>query len=153
MKMSIDGGEVQEIFPDSQTADAFPSVSPDGKMLAYTSQSFDTKNLSFNSIVRIAVLEGETFKNLGKELNQNLGYHYKWTPDNKGLIYFNKEGVPNIFTISLDGGTPKQLTNFNSGVILNFDTSRDGKRLYIVRGIVNADLILIKENNNNAKTS
>jgi eukaryotic-like serine/threonine-protein kinase len=146
MKISIDGGgQPQEIFPESQTSNAFPSVSRDGKLLAYTAQSFDTKNLIFHSALKIASIEGENIKPLEKEINQNIGVGYQWTNDNKGLIYLNKDGIPNLFQAPLDKRVPKQLTNFNSGVILNFDSSRDGKRLFIVRGIVNADLILIKD--------
>lgn len=146
MKVGIDGGKVTEIFPQSQTNDAFPSVSNDGKLLAYTAQSFETKNLIFNSVLKIAAIEGDTFKPLEKELNQNIGYNYKWTNDNKSLTFVNKDGVPNLFNATLDKGAPKPVTNFNTGVILNFDASRDGKRLFIVRGIVNSDLILIKDN-------
>lgn len=145
MKVNIDGGQAQEIFPESQTNDAFPSISNDGKLLAYTAQSFETKNLVFNNILKIAALEGEKFKPLEREVTQYIGYGYKWTSDNKGLIYVNKDGVPNLFYTSLDKNPPKQLTNFTSGVILNFDLSRDGKWLFVIKGIVSADLILIKD--------
>ena len=65
--------------------------------------------------------------------------------DNKTLAYINFQGVQNLFSYSMDATKPKQLTNFNTGNILNFNLSNDGKRVFIVRGIVNSDLILIKD--------
>jgi eukaryotic-like serine/threonine-protein kinase len=144
MKTTIDGGQEAALFPESQTNDAFPSVSKDGKLLAYTAQSFDAKNLIFNSALKISGIQDESF--LPKQdFNSDLGLNYKWAADNKSLVFINRQGVPNLFVAPMDGSAPKPLTNFNSGVIFNFDLSPDGKRIFFVRGIINADLILIRD--------
>ena len=109
-------------------------------------QSFESKNLIFKSNVNIAQIKDGNVVPAEKELNGDYGYNYQWSNDNKNLFFINKQGIPNIYTVSLDGSPPKPLTNFNSGAVLNFDLSRDGKRLFIVRGIINSDLILIKDN-------
>jgi hypothetical protein len=41
------------------------------------------------------------------------------------------------------GGPPKQITNFESGQILDFDWSRDGRQLAVTRGSESSDIILI----------
>jgi hypothetical protein len=40
------------------------------------------------------------------------------------------------------------MTEFNSGKIMSMNWSADGRKLYIVRGIFNSDLILIRESLN-----
>ena len=52
-------------------------------------------------------------------------------------------GVSNIWTQPLDGGEPKQLTDFKDQRIFNFAWSRDGKQLALSRGVVNSDVVLI----------
>jgi serine/threonine protein kinase len=148
MKVSIDGGDEQPVFGESQTSDAFPNVSDDGKRLAFTTQLFDAKNLTFQNILKIAEIK-ETGVEPPKEAKiGNISWNYRWAKDGKTLTYMGVEGIPNIFDFAVDGNNskPRQLTNFNSGMILNFDWTNDGKRLFIVRGIFNSDLILIKDN-------
>ncbi|HEX8735241.1 MAG TPA: LpqB family beta-propeller domain-containing protein [Pyrinomonadaceae bacterium] len=148
MKISLDGGEEQPLFAENQTNDAFPKVSGDGKRLAFTTQLFDAKNLTFQNVLKIAEIK-ETNVQPPREVKiENMSWNYRWSKDGKNLTYMGMQGVPNIFDFAVDAsnGKPKQLTNFNSGNILNFDWANDGKRLYIVRGIFNSDLILIKDN-------
>ncbi|HLM00514.1 MAG TPA: LpqB family beta-propeller domain-containing protein, partial [Pyrinomonadaceae bacterium] len=150
MKISLDGGgEEQPLFPESQASDAFPNVSDDGKRLAFTTQLFDAKNLTFQNVLKIAEIKDSTVEQPREVKIENIGWNYRWAKDGKTLTYMAMQGVPNIFDFAVDGGgkaKPRQLTNFNSGVIPNFDWANDGKRIFIVRGIVNSDLILIKDN-------
>jgi Tol biopolymer transport system component len=52
-------------------------------------------------------------------------------------------GIWNIWSQPLDGTTPKQITNWQSQLILDFDWSHDGKRLAVTRGQQTNDVILI----------
>jgi hypothetical protein len=45
------------------------------------------------------------------------------------------------------GGKAEPITDFKTGRIFNFAWSRDGKRIFIVRGIINNDLVLIRNAN------
>ena len=146
MKVSIDGGQEEELFPQNQTNDSFPRLSPNGQHFSYIAQIFDSKTLNLQSILKLVSVEGGKIGKSEKETNQNFGFQYRWMNDNKTLVYINFQGVQNLFSYTLDGVKPKQITNFNSGNIINFDLSNDGKRIYIVRGIINSDLILIKDN-------
>jgi Tol biopolymer transport system component len=51
-----------------------------------------------------------------------------WARDSKGLIYQEAQGgVGNLWLQPLDGGQPKQLTNFTSDQIARWAWSRDSK--------------------------
>ncbi len=146
MKTTTDGGNTEEIFPESETNNAFPKISRDGKWLAYTAQSINVENLDFKSVLKIAEIKQGKFTPLEKEINTDTGYQYEWAGDNKTLYFVDRKGIPNVFTATADGkGQPKPISNFNSGTILNFGFLPAAKRLFLVRGIVNSDLILIKD--------
>jgi len=68
----------------------------------------------------------------------------RWSPDGKALQYLLTLGdVSNIWEQPLAGGSPKQITNFISGSIFDFNWSSDGKRLFMSRGEVSSDVVLL----------
>ncbi len=68
----------------------------------------------------------------------------RWAPDGRALIYVDTRGdVSNLWTQAIDGGTPKQLTDFKQGRIFSFDYSPDGKRIALSRGTINNDVVMI----------
>lgn len=70
----------------------------------------------------------------------------RWTPDSRSLLYIKNEGgVSNLWSQPISGGTPKQITHFNSELIRSFDLSRDGKQLVMNRGTANRDVVLIRD--------
>jgi Tol biopolymer transport system component len=71
---------------------------------------------------------------------------HRWSSDGKAILYLdNRNGVTNVFSQALEGGAPKQLTNFTTDKIFSFDWSRDGKQMACARGVVTTDVILIKD--------
>jgi Tol biopolymer transport system component len=67
-----------------------------------------------------------------------------WLPDSRSLAYIvTRDGVSNIWSMPIDGGAPKQLTNFTSDQIAWFDLSRDGKPTLFARGSTTKDVVLI----------
>ena len=71
---------------------------------------------------------------------------FRWGTDGRSLLYTKNEGgVDNIWSQPIAGGTPKQITYFNSELISNFDLSRDGKRLVMSRGTRKQDVVLIRD--------
>jgi Tol biopolymer transport system component len=68
----------------------------------------------------------------------------RWAPAGDAVEYaLTRNGVSNIWRQKLGGGAPKQITNFESGLIFDFDWSRDGKQLALTRGSESSDVILI----------
>jgi len=52
-------------------------------------------------------------------------------------------GLANLWEQPVAGGPRRQITNFTSGLIFDFDWSRDGKQLFLAKGEINSDVILI----------
>ena len=68
----------------------------------------------------------------------------RWAPAGDAIEYaLTRNGVSNIWQQKLTGGPPKQITNFESGLIFNFDWSHDGRQLAMTRGSESSDVILI----------
>ncbi len=89
------------------TADPAPDYhvkwSPDGKMLAFTSQR------SGEPKIWLVPAEGGDATTLETGLSGD--HHISWAPDGKRITFDARwEGRPNIFMISIDGGQPKRLS-------------------------------------------
>jgi Tol biopolymer transport system component/aminoglycoside phosphotransferase (APT) family kinase protein len=69
-----------------------------------------------------------------------------WTADGQSLLYTRQDhGVSNIWSQSIAGGPPKQVTGFTSDLIYSFDLSRDGQYLALARGKETSDVVLIRD--------
>lgn len=147
MKVPINGGEAVPAFPEVQAATVAPRLSADGKQLAYVSFMYDGKTSTFESSVKIANLEGDKIIDAGREIKREFPNNFQWSPDGKSITHVNKAGIDNIWNLSINDAKETPLTDFKSGNISYFLWSRDGKHLFIIRGIVNSDLILIKNKN------
>ena len=67
-----------------------------------------------------------------------------WSPDNRALFYIGAVGnVGNIWSLPLDGSTPKPLTNFTSQLLSDFSLSPDGKHFAVSRMSSMSDVVLI----------
>ncbi len=70
----------------------------------------------------------------------------RFTPDGKGLAYpVTLNGVDNIVIQPLDGSPRKQITNFTSEHINDFQWSPDGKNLGVLRNHSESDVVLLQE--------
>ena len=133
-KMAADGGEPVQL---TDKISRVPTISPDGKLVAYLYREE-------NSPWRIAVAPIEGGQPLKTFDINSTGL--RWTPDGRALAYIGlKDGVSNIFAQPLDGGSPKQLTDFKADRISSFAFSGDGKQLALSRGTVRNDVVLIKD--------
>ncbi len=137
-KVSIDGGNPVRLL---KSADS-PAVSPDGKWIACRYPKGHTD--------RIAIIPfegGEPVKLLycpPEERNAPNRLH--WTPDGRAITYVTrKSGVDNIWSQPLNGGSAKQLTNFDNYRIYSYGWSLDGKQLVCARGADIYNIILITD--------
>jgi Tol biopolymer transport system component len=138
-KVSIDGGEMTQVT-DSFTA--YPSVSPDGKLIACL-YAEDLSQVNW----RIAVLPvagGRPIKVFPQSVSTQI---VRWAPDGRSLTYAENPpaGASKLWLQPLDGGAPKQLAEFATDVIFGFDWSRDGQYLACVRGLWATNVILIQD--------
>ncbi len=69
-----------------------------------------------------------------------------FSADGKAIVYPIRNGeTDNLWLQNLDGSLGKQLTDFKSEFIRDFDYSFDGKQLAIIRGHREADVVLIRD--------
>jgi Tol biopolymer transport system component/DNA-binding winged helix-turn-helix (wHTH) protein len=117
------------------------NYSPDGKLIAY--DDYGEGDVP-NQIVVLPATGGEAIYKF--PLPQGNTTFLDWTPDSTGLDYFlMNKGVGNIWRQPVPTGLPRQVTNFTSGQIFSFDWSSDGKRLYVARGSISSDIVLINK--------
>jgi len=133
-KVSIDGGESTQLTNDFSLA---PTVSPDGKMIAYIFrrdlESFKVAVASFENGQLIK--EFDTAKLSSIVTLNDTYWRLHWSPDGRALHFVvSIGGISNIWSQSIDGGQPKQITDFKSDRIFAFGWSRDGKQLAVSRG-------------------
>jgi len=70
----------------------------------------------------------------------------QWSQDGKSIFYtVSTNNITNIWSQSLDGGPPKQITNFNDLFMTSFAWSRDGKQLVCTRGALVRDALLVTD--------
>jgi serine/threonine protein kinase/Tol biopolymer transport system component len=133
LKQPLNGGTPQPLVERVATN---PTISPDGKWVAIN--DFDEAAGRFN-LAYMPTQGGEPTK-----LSYLVDSAFAWSPDSKAVLYVdNRNGVSNLMSQSLDGRPPKQVTNFTEGIIFNFSWSGDGKQLFLARGSVSSDVVLI----------
>jgi Tol biopolymer transport system component len=144
-KVSIDGGEPVELTHRVSSAPAF---SPDGKFVAYLySDGPDPLNPP-NRIAIISADGGEPVSTFSFQPPGTIQTTLRWSADGKSLLYTtNTNNVTNIWSQPVDGGVPKQITDFKDSYMTGFAWTRDGKRLVCSRGIFNRDAVIISESN------
>ena len=138
-KIPIDGGEPALLTERLSSA---PAVSPDGSLIAGFNRPFPA---SPDTISIFAFGSRRAVKNLVAFPATVVPAQkiVRWTPDGHALTYIvNNNGVCNIWSQSLEGGPPKQLTDFKAGMIWSFDWSKDND-LALARGVFNNNFFLI----------
>ena len=142
-RVSIDGGTPVQLTDHVAT---IGNVSPDGRFIAFT---YPESPDPFAPPNRLAVMPFEggpimkTFEMFASGTVANLT---QWSADGKSLLYsVNANNVSNIWSQSIEGGPPKQITNFNDMLITGFSWTRDGKNLACTRGALLRDAILVTD--------
>ena len=134
-KIPIEGGDSVRL--NNTPYAAFPAVSPDGKVLAYTYLDKSERNgVAVMSLERTAP---EKHFDIATEI-------LRWAPDGRSLLFVTTQGgVSNIWSQPISGGPPQQVTHFKSLLMRSFDLSRDGKQLVMNRGTAARDVVLIRD--------
>jgi TolB protein len=138
-KVGIDGGAPVQL---TNRPSELPVISPDGTTIAYfykDEQSRDQPKLSL-----IPFAGGAPVKTI--ELRRSVQpVAFAWMPDGRSIAYLdNASGILNVWSQPLDGGPPKQLTNFKSEFITSFAIAADGK-IAAYRVSATRDIVLIKD--------
>ena len=114
------------------------AISPDGKRIAYLTLPNSPVESGSPSASRPNQLKVIPFDG-GVPLYQfdwpPSASDPRWAPGGDAVEYvLTRNGVSNIWQQKLTGGPPKQITNFESGLIFDFEWSPDGGQLALTRG-------------------
>ena len=119
--------------PDDATVEArlirYPTVSPDGKRVAFT---------AFSKLYVMDLPSGTP-----KKLTNNGDGEFMptWSPDGRSIAYVTWTGSKggDIYTVSADGGSPRRLTN-TPAYYANPAYSPDGSKIVFITGAVDDQL-------------
>jgi Tol biopolymer transport system component len=154
MRVMITGEKPPQTLTQSQApgSAAVPAFSSDGKRIAYvTSPSSPVKNPISpsaslpNQLNVIAFDGGAPLQQFDWPASAGLFASPHWAPGSEAIDYvLTHNGVSNIWRQNLVRGTTKQITNFESGQIFDFNWSRDGRQLALTWGSESSDVIMIR---------
>jgi len=137
-RLPVEGGTSKELA-SAPGGGGNPRISPDGKLIAY-----DIQEGSPVPEGKFAVSPADGGSRLYAFPTPSGAGHVRWSPDGKALQFLlTRKGATNVWEQPLTGGEPRQMTDFTSGRIFDFDWSRDGKQLFLAKGSRTSDVILI----------
>ena len=152
VRAQVSGGKLPEVLSQDAVAESWSGVSaeisPDGRLIAYI--SWPTTSLegpippSASKPMQLTVIPFDGGRPIYQFDWPPLASSPRWAPSGQSVEYaLTKDGVSNIWEVELTGGPPKQVTNFKSDLIFDFNWSRDGRQLALTRGSQRSDVILL----------
>jgi TolB protein len=138
-EVGIDGGAPVQLT--DQVAQ-LPSISPDGKSIAYFYLDEQANNQPKLGIIPFEGGERANTIDLPRSVQP---VAFAWMPDGRSIAYLdNASGILNVWSQPIDRSAPKQLTNFKSEFLNSFAISSDGK-IASYRFSMTRDIVLIKD--------
>lgn len=125
--VSAEGGTPRQIT-SNPGADSDPQWSPDGREIAYVSES-DPESWADKTDVMMVPAGGGSPRNLTASFPDSAGNGLKWSSDGKFVYWNSQEGVRHhIFRVANSGGHIEHVTE-GDRIYTEFDISPDGKRV------------------------
>ena len=138
-RVPIDGGTPQTI--SDLPINGLFDLSPDGKLAAFATLEHTEHK---DKLAIVSAEAGQSAKMLEFE-RPRFGI-LRFSVDGKAVVYPTREnGVDNLWLQPLDGSKGRYITDFKSERIYDFHWSFDGKQLAMVRGHNDADVVLIRD--------
>jgi len=143
-RVPIEGGTPQRV---TEGASIRATVSPDGKLLAFW---YNDEQENSHWMLKVTQVDSGATLNVfdvAQTVQVQWDTPLRWTPDGGYLTYVDhRGGIDNLWGQPIDGGAPKQLTEFEDSRILAFDWLKDAS-LVASRGVITSDVVLINDAN------
>jgi Tol biopolymer transport system component/DNA-binding winged helix-turn-helix (wHTH) protein len=143
LRVPIEGGEplmVGEV--PGVTIRGTMRASPDGQLLAFSYDVYDPKPVL--KLALMSTADGRIYKAFELPPEVYREACLRWSPNGHSVQFLLTKGdVTNIWEQPLAGGSPKQITNFTSSRIFDFNWSQDGRLLLTSRGEITSDVVLL----------
>jgi serine/threonine protein kinase/Tol biopolymer transport system component len=145
-RMGIDGSNPTSLGLHNQTAPVV-FLSKDNKLILYRVGHPDAPQLR-DQLVAVPLGGGPPVFSFDVPLGAAQNFPH-WSADDHGVdLVLIRGGAANIWRQPVPSGAMKQITNFPNGTIRAFNWSPDGKTLFLARGSVSSDIILLKSAKN-----
>src|SRR5580658_7212019 len=145
-RMGIDGSNPTSLGLHNQTAPVV-FLSKDNKLILYRVGHPDAPQLR-DQLVAVPLGGGPPVFSFDVPLGAAQNFPH-WSADDHGVDFvLIRGGAANIWRQPVPSGAMKQITNFPNGTIRAFNWSPDGKTLFLARGSVSSDIILLKSAKN-----
>lgn len=104
-----------------------PQISPDGSKIIFSRSHTNDKNKVCRSLWLTDLKSGESKQFTAGENDRQA----RWAPDGKSIVFIrnDSDGNSQFFSIKLDGGEARALSNLPEGAIGGFQWSLDGKSI------------------------
>src|SRR5436189_567106 len=144
MKVPVEGGASQKV--SEYTVFSRIAASPDAKLAAFSSYRLgDPKE----KLAVVSLDAAQTPKLLELERPRESAFpdsRIRFARDGKAVVYSVRTGnADNLWLQPLDGAPGHQITDFKSELIRDFDWSPDGRKIAILRGHIDSDVVLIRD--------
>ena len=158
MRVPLDGGQPEPV-PASDVHGMYgvgaEAISPDGKWLIFNAE-LTVPESPQSAVSKLALVNLDDTSSSPRLLQPDqriaeaggtgFANTMVFTPDGKSVAYvIRDQGVDNIFVQPLDGSPGRQITNFTSEHIVEFQWSPDGKTLAVARAHDTSDVVLVRE--------
>jgi serine/threonine protein kinase/Tol biopolymer transport system component len=137
-KVSIDGGRPDRL---TDVESSLPTVSPDGKLVAFRyGSTYSGKPPS----IGIVPVEGPNeIRQLDLPVVANARY-FRWSSDGKSIIYIDTAaGASRLLSQPISGGEPRVLADLKGRRIYSFDVSPRGKGIAIALGTETSEVLMV----------
>ena len=149
MRVPVEGGKPESVpgtdIPGMFVSAAGVDISRDGKWLALSVEKNDAAvPVPLIALVSLDTTTKPEVRMLTPDprISQGPGF----TPDGTALVYpILENGVENLWLQPLDGSRGRQITNFTTDALQEFEYSPDGKTLGVLERHVESDAVLLHD--------
>lgn len=143
-KVPMDGGAPVELTAGDARA---PGISPDGRWIAFQAQDPRTHKAMIDVIPFDG---GEPAHSIEAPPDVgglgDIGPGLAWANDGRGIYCVRTiKGVSNLWRLPIEGGAPKQVTDFGDERIYTYAWSPSGAELAVARGDRATDVVLVTD--------
>lgn len=144
-----EGGKAEELEIEEADYNGLPSISPDGKYLAYQAE-YKEKDLLWagvrKALLRVVELkDGKAGRKIfEKEIPQASGF--LWSPSGDEIVYVKEPEKSNFFKLNIKTGNETQISDFDQNdLVADFTWSADGMRILFFRVSQIENLLMIRD--------
>ena len=124
---------IEDLFKFKRVA--APQISPDGTFVAYQVTTIDFDVNKSSTAIYVAASDGKTLPRQLLDPKGKKDANPRWSPDGKTILFEStRSGNSQLWSVSSEGGEPKQLTNISAGAA-NGIWSPDGKHIAFVSAV------------------